>query len=48
MNSLTKSLVTMAVAAMLTPSVFAQTAKDARGVTPFIPVGDGTSCQTNC
>jgi hypothetical protein len=39
MNRLTKSLVTLVAASMLTASAFAQTAKEANGLTPFIPVG---------
>jgi hypothetical protein len=39
MNRLTKSLATLVAASMLTASAFAQTAKEANGLTPFIPVG---------
>jgi hypothetical protein len=39
MNSLTKSLATAITASALTVSVFAQSAADLRGRTPFIPIG---------
>ena len=39
MISLTRTLATMVAASALTASVFAQSAEDVRGKTPFIPVG---------
>jgi hypothetical protein len=39
MSHLTKSLATLVAASMLTASAFGQTAKEANGLTPFIPVG---------
>ena len=39
MNSLTKFLATTAAAAAITAGAFAQSAKDARGLTPFLPLG---------
>ena len=39
MNRVTKTLATMVAATVLSASAFAQTAKDVRGATPFIPVG---------
>jgi hypothetical protein len=39
MNRLTKSLATLVATIMLTANAFAQTAQDARGRTPFVPVG---------
>jgi hypothetical protein len=39
MNRLTKTLATMVAATTPTASAFAQSAQDARGRTPFIPVG---------
>ena len=39
MNRLSKTLATMVAASVLTSSAFAQSAKEVRGTTPFIPVG---------
>jgi hypothetical protein len=45
MNSLNKSLATMAAATLITASAFAQSAQDVRGKTPFIPVGKESPAQ---
>jgi Family of unknown function (DUF6130) len=39
MNRLSKTLATMVAASVLTSSAFAQSAKEVRAATPFIPVG---------
>ena len=39
MSKVTKTLATMMVAIMLSAAALAQSAKDVRGATPFIPVG---------
>jgi hypothetical protein len=39
MNSVTKILAATVAAIALATGVFAQSAKDVRGATPFIPVG---------
>jgi hypothetical protein len=45
MHSLNKSLATLVAATLITASAFAQSAQDARGKTPFIPVGKESPAQ---